>query len=215
MLTTLPKRSNRSTEQNFSRYMLASAAVGAVSAATAARADFSSPYELTPPPPGNYSGANVNQTFGAWTGATDNLNSTQPFIDTSGAPSSLSLGDTFNFDNFLRSENLNFTTTIQGNGNLQFNWNFTSTNGSQFGYTLDNVFTSLASSNAASTTTVPVTAGDVFGFRVITTYRGSSSVAISNFAAPVPEPGVAALAATGALGLIALRALRRARAAKA
>lgn len=213
MLTTLPKKSNRSTERNFSRYMLATAAVGAVGAATSARADFSSPYELTPPAPGNYIGANVNQTFGAWTGASDNLNNTQPFINTSGAPNSLSLGDAGNNDTTgITSETLNFTTTIQGNGNLQFDWTFTSTNFSQFGYTLDNVFTSLASANAGSTTIVPVTAGDVFGFRVITTYRGSSGVSISNFAAPVPEPSAAALAATGALGLLALRALRRARA---
>ena len=210
MLTKLPKKSNRSTERNFSRYLLATAAVGAVGAATAARGDFSSPYELTPPTPGNYTGANVNQTFGAWTGATDNLNATQPFTNTSGAPSSLSLGDTGNIG--LNSETLNFTTTIQGNGSLQFDWTFTSTNFSQFGYTLDNVFTSLASANAGSTTIVPVTAGDVFGFRVVTTYNGTSGVSISNFTAPVPEPSAAALAATGALGLLALRALRRARA---
>jgi hypothetical protein len=193
----------------FSRYAAAAAAAGAASVASTSNADFSSPYQLTPPPASTYTGANVDQTFGAWTGAATATSNVT--VNTSNAPSSLFLGFGNPFSGIF--ERLDFTAPVAGTGLLSFNWSFTQTGpgSEEFGYTVNGVFTSLAVANSASATSIAVNAGDVFGFRLLANYDGNSSVTISNFSAPVPEPSVAVLVVAGALGLMALRELRRRR----
>jgi hypothetical protein len=192
---------------DFTRYALTAASLGM---ATTASADFSAPYQLTPPAPGNYAIPTSNTTFGAWTGVSTITNFAS--ANTSSAPSSLSLSLS-NATVGSGNEQLNFTTSIQGSGPLSFNWSFT-TNGlapTQFGYTVNGIFTSLASANSNGLANISVNAGDIFGFRLFANYNGSAGVTISNFAAPVPEPSIAALIVTGVIGLMALRELRRRR----
>jgi MYXO-CTERM domain-containing protein len=190
---------------DFSRYALTAASVGL---ATTAQADFSSPYQLTPPAAGNHSVSNSNISFGAWT-AVSTL-ATGANANTSSAPSSLLLGLS-NGTVGAGNEQFNFNATVQGSGPLSFNWSFT-TNGlapTQFGYTVNGAFTSLATTNANGLANISVNAGDVFGFRLFANYNGSDSVTISNFSAPVPEPSIAMLVAAGVVALFLLRERRR------
>jgi hypothetical protein len=209
-------RRKRITSIDFARYTLAAATIGA---ATTAEADFIPPYSLNPPPNGTYTGAPAIGTFGAWTSTLAGTHAT-PTTNTTNAPVSLTLrsaDDTAAND--AHTANFDLMTTVQGSGILSFNWNFTEQGlftAAQFGYTENGVFTSLATANSSGTATVPVSAGDVFGFRIVTNYASTGNVTISNFSAPIPEPTIVALIVTGAVGLIVLReARRRARAAMA
>ncbi|MDB9423412.1 PEP-CTERM sorting domain-containing protein [Microcystis aeruginosa CS-564/01] len=128
------------------------------------------------------------------------------FVDTSGAPASISLtGGNTSTGGFGTT---NYTTTAAAAGTVTFNWNY-STNDSPnydgFGYLLNGSFSLVTSSPNNGTSTFNVLAGDSFGFRVYTTDNccGRGSVTISNFSAPapVPEPStVLSLLVLGGLG---------------
>jgi hypothetical protein len=217
-MKTARARSTSSFDKKFSRYA-AAAAASAASVATTSQADFSSPYQLTPPAAGNYTDNAVSQTFGAWTGSfTGTAPATSPFINTTNAPSSLSLGTTQNRDSAGQSRQVDLTTPIQFAGSLSFDWNFTANAPSQFGYTINNIFTSLSTGTGSGSFSVGVVPGAIFGFRTIASYLGATnlvSVTISNFSGPVPEPSIAMLAVSGAIALMLLREVRRRRQARA
>lgn len=200
---------------DFSRYALAASALGTIGVAATAKADFTSPYALNPPPNNTFSGAMAAGTFGDWTSSLtfvptggDSLTTNQP---TSVGLSITATGMVPSTDNF------DLVTLAAGTGNVSLDYTFSSTgfNTLTFGYLVDGMFTQLANATATSTATFSVAAGQTFGFRLVANYGSVGSVTISNFAAPVPEPSVAMLAASGAIGLLALRAARRRRAAKA
>ncbi len=187
---------------------MAAAAIGTIGAVEKADADFIPPYSLNPPPNGTYTGVAANGVFGNWTSSGANADD---FLTTNG-PASLTL----HLQNLIIGsgpETLNFTVPIVFSGTLTFDWNYTeflfASNASEFGYTVNGTFTSLATSpTQTGMATLTVATGDIFGFRLIATYGGSQTTVISNFSAPIPEPSISMLAITGAVGLMVLRAVR-------
>jgi hypothetical protein len=140
-----------------------------------------------------------------WTFANSNADG---FVDTTGAPASISLtgGDNFSFD-FGTTD---YTTTAAAAGTVTFDWNYSTTDGpfwDPFGYLLNGSFTKVTNDGGGfvqnGTSTFNVLAGDSFGFRIFTrdNIAGRGSVTISNFSAPIPEPStVLSLLVLGGLG---------------
>ena len=163
-----------------------------------AHADFSGMYAVTPPDAGNYT-LSGNQTFGTWSSSeTDFGDGGIANLDDTDAPASLTLQATAGApdpsDNFFNTApvagTFSFDYTATGDCNVVVNGTQTSLNGT-------------------STYSIPLNAGDSFGFSIAAFYFGTSSLTISNFSAPIPEPGAAGWIAAGAAGLLATRALRR------
>ena len=135
------------------------------------------------------------------------------FVDTSGAPASISLtGGDNGSDDFGTTD---YTTTAAAAGTVTFDWDYSTADidgpfFDRFGYLLNGSFSFLTSSPNNGTSTFNVLAGDSFGFRVYTDDNvfGPGSVTISNFSAPgpvaptpVPEPStVLSLLVLGGLG---------------
>jgi hypothetical protein len=128
-----------------------------------------------------------------WTLSNNNINA---YVDTSNAPSSISIigGNQAG----VGSGQTTYTTTALMGGLLSFNWSYDTADGNpfydRFGFVLNGVFTQLSNnlgsndqSGAFSTT---LAQGDIFGFGINTVdnLAGSGNATISDFAAPVPEP---------------------------
>ena len=159
------------------------------------------------------SGASAGTVFGFqdaydpinWTFANNNADG---FVDTSGAPASISLtgGDNGSFN----SGTTDYTTTAAAAGTVTFDWNYSTADGpfwDPFGYLLNGSFTQVTNDGGGvvqnGTSTFNVLAGDSFGFRIFTRDNifGRASVTISNFSAPIPEPStVLSLLVLGGLG---------------
>ncbi|MBD2118355.1 MULTISPECIES: PEP-CTERM sorting domain-containing protein [Microcystis] len=160
-----------------------------------------------------------------WTFANNNADG---FVDTSGAPASISLTGGDNGSN--SSGTTNYTTTAAAAGTVTFDWNY-STADVLVDFTCSNLPNSFCDpfvvlvngvgtiplnpsggSPQSGTSTFNVLAGDSFGFRIATAdnFFGRGSVTISNFSAPgpmappptsVPEPStVLSLLVLGGLG---------------
>jgi hypothetical protein len=129
-----------------------------------------------------------------WTLSNDNTNG---YVDTSNAPSSISIigGNGGGFG----AGQTTYTTTALISGLLSFNWSYGTADidgpsYDPFGFVLNGAFTQLTDnfgpkgqSGAFSTI---LAQGDIFGFAINTTDNalGSANATISDFAAPVPEP---------------------------
>ena len=171
-------------------------------ASLAASAQFSGPY------------APLNWTTTHQPDATTDTGS----VDTSLAPGSVTLlGSDNGFD--LGSQ-LRFTTTANAGGTFSFNWAYQSLddagkpafdpagyfrNGTTFQLSLNDGAVSQSGFQSLA-----VNPGDVIGFWVGTTDNlgGPATLTVSNFSAPIPEPGAAVLMALGLVGLAAWRARR-------
>ena len=124
-------------------------------------------------------------------------NNTNGYVNTSNAPSSISIigGDTGSGE----PGQTTYTTTALIGGLLSFNWSYGTADVDgpafdPFGFVLNGAFTQLTNSSgpngqsgAFSTT---LAQGDIFGFGINTTDNivGSGNATISDFATPVPEP---------------------------
>ena len=168
------------------------------------------------------SGASAATVFGFqdaydpinWTFTNSNADG---FVNTGGAPASISLtgGDNGSGD-FGTTD---YTTTAAAAGTVTFNWNYSTPDApllDPFGYLLNGSFTQVTNNVGGvvqnGTSTFNVLAGDSFGFRIFTDDNdgGRGSVTISNFSAPgpmappptsVPEPStVLSLLVLGGLG---------------
>jgi hypothetical protein len=142
-----------------------------------------------------------------WTFANSNADG---FVDTTGAPASISLtGGDDGSDDFGTTD---YTTTAAAAGTVTFDWNYSTADGDgpsfdPFGYLLNGSFTQVTDDGGGvvqnGTSTFNVLAGDSFGFRIFTVdnIAGRGSVTISNFSAPIPEPStVLSLLVLGGLG---------------
>jgi hypothetical protein len=159
------------------------------------------------------SGASAATVFGFqdaydpinWTFTNSNADG---FVNTGGAPASISLTGGDNGSN--SSGTTNYTTTAAAAGTVTFNWNYSTADGpfwDPFGYLLNGSFTQVTNNGGGvfqnGTSTFNVLAGDSFGFRIFTrdNFLGPGSVTISNFSAPIPEPStVLSLLVLGGLG---------------
>ena len=79
------------------------------------------------------------------------------------------------------------------------------------GYLINGSFTSFASGNTASgSISVPVLSGQTIGYRLVGDEFNFSTLTITNFAPPVPEPSSLVLLGIGAAGVFLARRRRRA-----
>ncbi len=159
------------------------------------------------------SGASAATVFGFqdaydpinWTFTNSNADG---FVNTSGAPASISL--TGGNNSSFNSGTTSYTTTAAAAGTVTFDWNYSTNDGpffDRFGYLLNGSFTQVTNNGGGvvqnGTSTFNVLAGDSFGFRIFTRDNsvGPGSVTISNFSAPIPEPStVLSLLVLGGLG---------------
>ena len=201
-------------------------AVGAAATglAATAQAQFTGVLEITPPASGTYNYFNeTTASFGNWTfsnvagtvsGFTNQVSTSASTLDL------LALSYSFPSTDWTY---VDITLPIASAGTVSFDYNFPNfgSAGAFAGYTTNGSTWTPFSASSGSTFTIPVSPGDVFGFRIGDNYLSgpSSSVSISNISfAAVPEPGsfglVAGVASLGYVGLVATRR-RRARAALA
>jgi hypothetical protein len=133
-----------------------------------------------------------------WT-ITHSPSADQGTVNTASAPSSISItsSDGGNFGNHL----VIYTVTIQGNGNVTFNWSYNTTdiNGSGYDrpqYAINGVvvgdvpgFVSGGSTAQSGSATIAVSAGQTFSLIMIATddILGSATTVFSNFTAPGPS----------------------------
>jgi len=160
------------------------------------------------------SGASAGTVFGFqdaydpinWTFTNSNADG---FVNTGGAPASISLTGGDNGSGGFGTTD--YTTTAAAAGTVTFDWNYSTADFSPFsdpfGYLLNGSFTQVTNNVGGvvqnGTSTFNVLAGDSFGFLVYTLDNvfGRASVTISNFSAPIPEPStVLSLLVLGGLG---------------
>lgn len=168
------------------------------------------------------SGASAGTVFGFqdaydpinWTFTNSNADG---FVNTGGAPASISLTGGDNGSGGFGTTD--YTTTAAAAGTVTFDWNYSTADFSPFydpfGYLLNGSFTQVTNDVGGfvqnGTSTFNVLAGDSFGFLVYTLDNvfGRASVTISNFSAPIPEPStVLSLLVLGGLG-VGLKYLKR------
>jgi hypothetical protein len=140
------------------------------------------------------------------------------FVNTSGAPASISITGGDNGSSSFGSTK--FFTTAAAAGLVSFDWNYSTQDAQSFdpsfdpfGFNLNGVFTQLTNSFGAQsqfgTASFNVALGDTFGFEVqtIDNIFGRATVTISNFnaLAPTPIPTPALLPGLIGMGVAALR----------
>ena len=203
MKSSAPARTRKQSvstnlEKSLSRYALATAGLAAVAMPGAAKADFSGYYA-----PGNWTLTNTGDSNG--------------FVDTSGAPASITLhGGSSQSGN---PGDTDFTIATAAAGPLSFHWSYFSTDTGTYDsayFLLNGKPTFLADngSQGSGDFSIALSNGDILGFRVHTADNlfGDGELTISEFSAPVPEGSTLALLALGALG-VAMVMRRRAQAA--
>lgn len=115
------------------------------------------------------------------------------YVDTTGAPAYIRLVGSDNYSYYYGTTD--YTVTVECSGNLSFNWIYHTDDWSPgydpAGYLVNGAYSQLVNTwgpnDQSGTTTLPVNAGDTFGFRIITTDnilgRGSFT-RISDFEGP-------------------------------
>jgi hypothetical protein len=138
------------------------------------------------------------------------------FIDTSSAPGAISLVGGSNGSGDPGTTD--FTILAPANGVVSFDWSYASLDLpllDDAGFLLNGVYTELAAADGLSGPfSIPVVAGDVFGFRVETVDNTEAPgiFTVSNFSGPtaaVPEASTLALIATGATSLLVIARRRK------
>lgn len=129
-----------------------------------------------------------------------NYNNANGYVDTSNAPSSISIigGDGDNGDGGNFDGRTTYTTTALIGGLFSFNWSYGTDDWNPsfdpFGFVLNGAFTQLTNDSGpneqSGTFSTTLAQGDIFGFGINTvdSVEGPGYATISDFAAPVPEP---------------------------
>lgn len=196
------------SSQSFLRYsalVSATFAGAATASATSSITVFDAPYAtgLLTSSFGNYITESVSTT-GAWTSTVDTTGANR--LNANG-PDSLTL--TLGYGQY------DFTTTIvTGFDTISFAYSTQENDsGDTFGYTVNGAFNAVTGGGTVSN--LALSAGDIFGFRVLAAAYSSSSttLTISNLtasASAVPEPASAASwLGLGVAGVVAMREMRR------
>jgi len=194
----------------FGRY--AAAAGAAFGAAAAANAQFVGSYALTP--------QNEN-TYGAWTASITNVGNGSTAVNIGSAPTQLTLSVN-NSTGVAGTERIDFLTTAQAAGLVQFDLHTSATNAGAVAlyYTADgstfNLINASSYAGTASLLSFSVLNSSTFGFRLTANYSTAASLSavITGFSAPtaIPEPGASGLLVSCAAGgFVALMGLRNAR----
>lgn len=178
---------------------------------------FNTPYQVNPPANGSYTQDSTGTaSFGAWTSTvTELLSDITAGVNTTSTPTSLLLS-LVNLSASGSLSTLAFTAVVPINaaaGLVSFDYNYVETQDfwplASFSYTKNGSPTLIASTPGVSTLSFAVDPGDTFGFVLSSNYFSSTSVTITNFTAPIPEPSAMALLATGFAGLLGMRRSRR------
>ena len=127
---------------------------------------------------------------------TTTTNNSNGFVDTTGAPASITLSGGSNSSGSPGSTR--YLTTAAATGPVSFDWIYQSVNDPsqhRFGYVLNGIFNQITNDNDGyqeGLTSFNVTAGDSFGFQINTVdnYQGRASATISNFNGPTGDPTV-------------------------
>lgn len=188
-----------------------------------ARADFSGPYVV--PDPGNYPLVGLPPVIpvGTWTllhyGAPLNYGNSHVFTSAPRVSIDTGVSASHNFGDSLIIE---FTNTIVADGMLSFDYSLMLRATGIFqiynygGYTLNGSLIQLPSGTGS--VDVPVNAGDEFGFLAYAgpncvlcdpSWAAQTTMTITNFSAPVPEPATTLLLLPGLAGLTFIRRSRR------
>ena len=192
------------------------------------KADFIPPYDVPQGfvQPFNLSSGSVTPV-GSWTLQINGTPSdyTGSLFQTNPAQVFFSTGVSI-IHSFTPAVDLQLTHPILASGTLSFDYSLSlratgSAAGWNYGgYLLDGVLTQLPTGTGS--VTLPVKAGDVFGFEAYAAVNcvlcepplntaGQTTFTITNFSAPVPEPSVLLLACAGAITMVAGRIRRRLR----
>ncbi|WP_298115869.1 hypothetical protein, partial [Flavobacterium sp.] len=116
-------------------------------------------------------------------------------VNTAAAPASIAITGGNNGSG--SAGNSNYTIVVPTSGNISFNWNYTTTDGANWDRprilingtpTVLTGYNTSGSTSQSGTMTVPVTAGQTFGFNVFTLDNsfGAATVTFSNFVASTP-----------------------------
>ena len=146
---------------------------------------------------------------GNWTSITQGDSS----IDTSGAPSSISLTSSNDVSGLA---NTDFTIAALGDGTVSFDWSYVSVDFNPdfdpFGYLLNGTFIQVTddggSLSQSGFVSFAVLTGQVFGFRQLSTDSdfGAATTTVSDFSAPsaIPVPAAVWLFGSGLIGLVGI-----------
>ena len=129
-----------------------------------------------------------------WTFANTNANGS---VNTTSAPASIALTGGNNGSG--SAGNSNYTIVVPASGNISFNWNYSTSDGANWDRprilingtpTILSGYNTSGATSQSGTMTVPVTAGQTFGFNMNTLDNsfGAATVTISNFNATATPP---------------------------
>lgn len=118
-----------------------------------------------------------------WTLSNVNSNGS---VNTAGAPASIAITGSNTGTGGVGV--ITYSIAVQNSGNVSFNWNVSHPDAGwdNFEYVLNGVATFITDQNTSGSTTVPVTAGDIFAFQITSEDNGAGAptVTITNFSNP-------------------------------
>ena len=170
---------------------------------------FVGPYALSPPVVGSYTNSPSGSTFGGWTATTTVVVPLDTYrnVDTTWVPLTdtlhLEVGDTA--FGFQVGSDLTFSTVILSPGLVSFDYTPGYGGGgvNNLEFLLNGI--PVASHPVGGSFAVPALAGDIFGFRLTSTFGIFSSEVMVNVSNFVPEPSTAVLLLGAGLVLVRRR----------
>lgn len=130
-------------------------------------------------------------------------------VDTTGAPSSITLNGPSPFNFGL----ISYTTNATAAGSVSFSWNFSGNSPVEFYYILNAGYNFISSTSNTGITSIEVAVGDNFGFDIEVldipdggSPLGGEAATISNFSAPIPSSAPSTESVPGPLPILGVAA---------